>query len=153
MKKSHFLILLVALSLPYGPAWHLAAEPAEKRFRFPGGDAEAGREAFISLSCIRCHTVANGDLPTPNGIRRLDLTLGKEIRFVKNYEGLITAITNPKHVVTEQYRAILTKAEVQGSIEALMPDFTNDMSARQLMDIVAFLDEVYRKTLPDYGAR
>lgn len=34
-----------------------------------------------------------------------------------------------------------------------MPDLTNDMSARQLMDIVAFLDEVYRTALPDYGAR
>ena len=34
-----------------------------------------------------------------------------------------------------------------------MHDFTNDMSARQLMDIVAFLDEAYRKALPDYGAK
>ena len=32
-----------------------------------------------------------------------------------------------------------------------MPDLTKDMSVRQLMDIVAFLDEAYRKALPDYG--
>ena len=34
-----------------------------------------------------------------------------------------------------------------------MPDLTNDMSARQLMDIVAFLDEIYRNALPEYGGR
>ena len=93
------------------------------------------------------------ELPDPKGNRRLELTLANEIRFVKKYEDLITAITNPKHVVAEQYRAILTKAEVQGGIESLMPDFTNDMSARQLMDIVAFLDEAYRTALPAYGAK
>ena len=153
MKKSYLFALLVSLALGCGPVGHLAAEPAGKGFRFPGGDTEAGRTAFISLSCVKCHTVANVELPDLKGNRRLDLTLGKEIRFVKDYEGLVTAITSPKHVVTEQYRAILTKAEVQGSIEPLMPDFTNDMSARQLMDIVAFLDEVYRKELPEYSAK
>ena len=102
---------------------------------------------------MQCHSINKVELPDPKGNRRLELTLANEIRFVKNYEDLITAITSPKHVVTEQYRAILTKAEVQGSIEPLMPDFTNDMSARQLMDIVAFLDEVYRTALPAYGAK
>ena len=153
MKKSYLFVLLISLLFAYIPAGHLTAEPAGKSFRFPGGDSETGRTAFIGLSCVQCHTVANVDLPDLKGNRRLDLTLGKEIRFVKNYEGLITAITNPKHVVTEQYRAILTKAEVQGSIEPLMPDFTNDMSARQLIDIVAFLDEAYRKALPEYGTK
>ena len=153
MKNSLHLISFVALFFAFGSCWHLAAEPAGKGFRFPGGDAEAGREAFIGLSFVQCHTVAKVELPDLKGNRRLNLTLGKEIRFAKNYEALVTAITNPKHVVTEQYRAILTKAEVQGSIEPLMPDFTNDMSARQLMDIVAFLDEAYRKALPDYGAK
>lgn len=151
MKKSHLLTLFVPVILACGLAGHLAAEPSGKSFRFPGGEAEAGRESFIGLSCIQCHTISKVDLPDPKGNRRLELTLAKEIRFVKNYGDLITAITNPKHVVTEQYRSILSRAEVQGSIEPLMPDFTDDMSARQLMDIVAFLDEAYRKALPEYG--
>lgn len=130
-----------------------AADPAGKAFRFPGGEVEAGREAFTSLNCIQCHTVANVELTDPKGNRRLELMLAKEKRFVKSYEDLITAITNPKHVVTEQYRAILTDEELKGGIEPLMPDFTIDMSARQLMDLVAFLDAAYRGGLSGYDLK
>jgi L-cysteine S-thiosulfotransferase len=153
MKKPYLLSLLVLFALPL--IGLIAADPAPRPggFRFPGGDATDGRDSFIGLNCVQCHSINKVELPDPKGNRRLELTLANEIRFVKKYEDIITAITNPKHVVTEQYRAILTKAEVQGGIEPLMPDFTNDMSARQLMDIVAFLDEVYRKALPEYGAR
>ena len=71
---------------------------------------------------------------------------------MKRYEDIVLAITNPRHVVSERYRAILTDAEARGEIEPFMADLTNDMSARQLMDIVAFLDEVYSKALTDsYG--
>jgi L-cysteine S-thiosulfotransferase len=153
MKKPCLFLLLSFLALPL--IGLIAADPVKSApgFRFPGGDAEAGRQSFIGLNCVQCHSVNKVELPDPGGNRRLELTLANEIRFVKNYQDLITAITNPKHVVTEQYRAILTKAEVQGSIEPLMPDLTNDMSARQLMDLVAFLDEVYRESLPDYGTK
>ena len=153
MKKPCLLSLLFLLALPFFGLF--AADPATKGagYRFPGGDGVAGRESFIGLNCVQCHSINKVELPDPKGNRRLELTLANEIRFVKNYEDLITAITNPRHVVTEQYRAILSKAEIQGSIEPLMPDLTNDLSARQLMDIVAFLDKVYRNALPDYGAK
>ena len=119
-------------------------------FRFPGGDAEAGSEAFFRLNCVQCHTVKEAHFEEPKGKRRLDLKLAEEIRFVKSYEDLVVAITNPKHVVTEQYRAILSKEELVGGIESFMPDMTNDMSVRQLMDLVAFLDRVYAN-LEGYG--
>ena len=151
MKKSLLFCLLLsatALSIPFGLN---AADPVGKSFRFPGGEVEAGKQAFTSLNCIQCHTVANVELADPKGNRRLELMLAKEARFVKSYGDLVTAITNPKHVVTEQYSAILTNAELKGSIEPLMPDLTVDMSARQLMDLVAFLDEAYRGGLSGYG--
>jgi len=53
--------------------------------------------------------------------------------------------------VSEQYKAILTNSELSGEIEALMPDLTKDMSARQLVDLVAFLDRAYKGSLADYG--
>jgi hypothetical protein len=124
-----------------------------RAFRFPGGDAEAGREAFVSLNCVQCHSLAKTELPEPKGPRRLELALAAQVRFVKRYEDLVVAITNPRHVVTEQYRAILTSAEARGGIEPLMPDLTKDMSARQLMDLVAFLDGVYRAELKGYGGK
>lgn len=150
--KNLRLILLLPIVLASGLAGLFAAEPAENGFRFPGGDPEAGREAFIKLNCIQCHSVTNVDLGNLKAARRLELALASKLRFVKKTENIITAITNPKHVITQQYKDILSKTEQQGGIEPLMPDLTKDMSARQLMDIVAFLDEAYHKALPEYGA-
>ena len=150
MKKLR-LILLLPILLVSCLSGLVAAEPAEHGFRFPGGDPEAGREAFIKLNCIQCHSVTGADLGNLKSARRLELALASKLRFVKKTENIITAITNPKHVITQQYKDILSKTEQQGGIEPLMPDLTKDMSVRQLMDIVAFLDEAYRKALPEYG--
>jgi hypothetical protein len=148
MKKFSLLTLIVSLSFPLLWTSLGAAEPGV--FRFPGGEAEAGRDAFVSLSCIRCHTVAKAELPALKSMRRIELELAGQVRFVKRYEDLVIAITNPRHVVTEQYRAILTEAEASGGIEPVMPDFTHDMSARQLMDLTAFLDAAYRAAQESY---
>lgn len=150
MKKLRLLLILPIL-LVSGLAGLVAAEPAENGFRFPGGDPEAGREAFIKLNCIQCHSVAKVEMGDLKAARRLEFALAGKLRFVKKTEDIITAITNPKHVITQQYKDILSKTEQQGGIEPLMPDLTKDMSVRQLMDIVAFLDEAYRKSLPEYG--
>jgi sulfur-oxidizing protein SoxX len=146
MTTSRLLICLLITTLS-----GLHANPAEKGFRFPAGEAEAGREAFIKLNCIQCHSVAKTELPTAKPASRLQITLGSKLIGAKKYEDIIYAITNPKHFLTERYRDLLSKTELQGSIEPLMPDLTKDMSARQLMDIVTFLDSVYRKEQPEYG--
>ena len=153
MKNSLLFPLLLSSVIAFHPSRLNAADPVGKGFRFPGGNVEAGKEAFTSLNCIQCHTVANVELADPKGTLRLELMLAKETRFVKSYEDLIIAITNPKHVVAEQYRAILTNEELQGSIEPLMPDLTADMSARQLMDLVAFLDAAYHGALSGYDLK
>lgn len=123
---------------------------AEDGFRLPGGDVDAGSKAFYRLNCVQCHTVKDAHFEAPKGKRRLDLKLAEELRFVKKYEDLIIAISNPRHVVTEQYRAILSKDELAGGIESFMPDLTEDMSVRQLMDLVKFLDRAY-SGLEGYG--
>ena len=121
-----------------------------KGFRFPGGDAAEGKVVFERLNCNRCHQVKGIELAEPKGKRLLSLSLGKEIRFVKRYEDIITAISNPQHVVTKQYSSLLSQAEIDGEISAFMPDLTNDMSVRQLMDLVAFLDKIYSIDLEGY---
>lgn len=119
-------------------------------FRFRGGNPERGQKAFNSLNCIQCHTVKNVNVAAPQEKRRLNLQLASELRFVKRYEDLILAITSPRHVINEQYRAILTSAELQGEVEPLMPDLTDHMTAKQLMDLTAFLNQIYAKELPTY---
>ena len=149
-KIARIVTSLLALAVCCG-ASGLHAEPAEKGFRFPAGEAEAGREAFIKLNCVQCHSVAKTELPEVKATKRLEIALGSKLIGAKKYEDLVSAITNPKHFLTERYRDLLSKTEQQGAIEPLMPDLTKDMSARQLMDIVTFLDSVYRKEQPAYG--
>lgn len=145
IQQTFILLALTLSSIGVGVA------EESKGFRFPGGDSEFGREAFISLNCVQCHTVKGVLLPEPEGKRLLSLPLGEVPRFARRYEDLIIAITNPHHVVAEQYQAILSKAEVEGGIEPMMPELTEDMTARQLMDLVAFLNEVYESAQPDFG--
>jgi len=128
----------------------LSAEEDPKGFRFPGGDIESGMAAFQQLNCIQCHTVKGATLEEPKGERRLELPLAAELRFAKRYEDLIIAITNPRHVIQEQYRAILDRPELAGGIEPLMPSLAGDMSAQQLMDLVAFLHAAYSESLEGY---
>ncbi len=111
---------------------------------------ERGKITFADLQCVQCHRVAKAELPEPDGKRRLDLMIGQEPRFVKSYEDIITAITNPQHVVTEQYRSILTTPEQQGDIQSFMPNLKEGMTVQQLIDLVTFLDEHYSESNPEY---
>jgi sulfur-oxidizing protein SoxX len=142
---------LIAALVCIGTAASLPAEEEKAQgFRFPGGDAEAGIAAFHQLNCVQCHTVKGVALEEPKGERRLELVLAADRRFVERYEDLITAIVNPRHVIQEQYRAILDQPELAGGIEPMMPSLAGDMSAQQLMDLVAFLHAAYSDSVEGY---
>ncbi len=146
--KSITLVVVAALAFVLS-----GVEAEEKGFRLPGGDAESGRESFIRLRCHECHLLpgaAAGESGEATG--GISLALARDVRFVRRYEDLIIAITNPRHVVAEQYQEFLSQAEIRGEIESYMPDLTREMTVKQLLDLVAFLDEVYRDHLPGYGA-
>ncbi|MDF1815055.1 MAG: c-type cytochrome [Verrucomicrobiales bacterium] len=143
MRIVTFALLLLSILFPGGTGH-------SGEFRFKGGKPEAGKVAFERLNCIQCHQVNGVTLAEPKTKRILNLSLGKEIRFVKNYEDILTAITNPRHVVTEQYSGLLSKAELDGGIEAFMPNMIEDMSVVQLIDLAAFLDKVYSENLDEY---
>ncbi len=167
MKQNYpYILTTVLLALTLSPGFGVFHRPAHagpdepllpvnfvegKVFRFMGGDPARGKEVFAKLNCTQCHFVEGvDDLPDPKGKRRLNLSLAKEVRFVKRYEDIITAITNPRHVMNEQYKSILSKAELAGDVEPFMPDLSDFMSAKQLIDLVTFLDAVYDAQLPTY---
>jgi len=120
--------------------------------RLPVGDPDQGLKALVNLRCIHCHTIKNTPIQDGELGKRLDLTLGAELRFVRSYPDLITAITNPRHVVQKQYSQLLDPAQ-QAEAEPFMLDLTTTMTVRQLIDLVSFLDQIYAANLPTYKAR
>lgn len=124
-----------------------SAKPAS--FRFLGGDSDRGQVVFTQMDCVQCHSVKGSEVSQPDKAR-LQLQLGEEMRFVKRYEDLITAITNPRHVMNDQYRALLEQTPGGTDVEPFMPKFTESMTVQQLIDLVEFLDVSYQSQLPGY---
>jgi sulfur-oxidizing protein SoxX len=115
-------------------------------FGFPvdEGDVQAGRQAFIDHQCHRCHSVAGVRLPELAGASAPILELGGETTAVKTYAELMTSIINPNHVISERYREqLLLDAVVPLESPMPLPSLDN-MTVRQLIDLVAFLDSRYQ---------
>lgn len=114
-------------------------------FVFPAteGDIAAGRQAFIDHHCHECHSVSGVSLPELAGASDVMLELGGETSIVRSYGGLMTSIINPNHEISVAYRDQLSlTAEVPRESPMPMPHIDN-MTVRQLIDLVAFLDSRY----------
>jgi mono/diheme cytochrome c family protein len=114
-------------------------------FGFPidQGNIEAGRQAFIDHQCHQCHTIAGVRLPPLAGASGTMLELGGETTSVKSYAELMTSIINPNHAISERYREQqLLNAQLPVNSPMPTPQIDN-MTVRQLIDLVAFLDSRY----------
>lgn len=114
-------------------------------FGFPveQGDIDAGRQAFIDHQCHQCHSVAGVRFPTLAGAQAPLLELGGETVYVKSYADIMTSIINPDHRISERYR---DEQVLRGTIPVDTPMPTpqiDNMTVRQLIDLVAFLDSRY----------
>jgi mono/diheme cytochrome c family protein len=117
-------------------------------FGFPReeGNIAAGRQAFIDHQCQQCHSVADERLPELAGASRPMLELGGETTIVRSYAELMTSIINPNHAISEKYRdQLLLNAELPLDSPMPTPRIDN-MTVRQLIDLVAFLDSKYQLT-------
>ena len=112
-------------------------------FPIQQGDIDRGRQSFVDHRCHQCHSVSGVSLPALAGAGPLELELGGEIIAVRSYSDLMTSIINPNHVISEVYREqLLLDAVVP--LESPMPTPNLDnMTVRQLIDLVAFLDSRY----------
>ena len=79
--------------------------------------------------------------------REIHVVLGGEVTRVKTYGQLVTSVINPSHVVKVQYRGKYTDAEGK----SLMPDFSETMTVRQMIDIAEFLQSRYEVVIPDHA--
>jgi L-cysteine S-thiosulfotransferase len=122
-------------------------------FGFPvdQGDVDAGRAAFVDHQCHACHSVAGVDLPPLAGAPETMLELGGEMSLAMSYDALVTAIINPDHSISERYREQEVRT-VEIPLASPMPlPAIDNMTVRQLIDIVAFLDSRYAE-VEDYFA-
>lgn len=139
MQAKVAVLSLIVLTLAAGCAY-------TPMFGFPieQGDVQRGRQAFIDHQCHQCHSIADTRLPPLAGASPPILELGGQTTSIKTYAELMTSIINPDHVVSERYREQLV---LQGTIPADSPMPTphiDNMTVRQLIDMVAFLDARYQ---------
>lgn len=99
----------------------------------------------MSLQCQQCHTVAGMELPKPESPSAVQFELGGEVRKVKTYGELVTAIIQPQHIVSPEY---LEKMIGKQDAASPMPSFNDTMTVTQLTDIVTFLHAHYQKAPP-----
>ena len=108
---------------------------------------ERGRQAFSDLGCPACHRVVNLNLPSPTVQPAVPVVLGGEIDRKLSDAYLVTAMISPSHQL-----ALYPKEQVTSGGMSRMPNHTDKMSVRQMVDLVAFLQSRYieRPMLPTY---
>jgi len=107
------------------------------QFSLPAGNVEAGKAAFVDLKCYTCHTVEGVELPaaaSPSPVK-----LGGRKPLPPTTGDLSTDIIMPSSHFAEGYPA----SQVQEGAASKMPDFTSQITIRQLADLVAFLRSRY----------
>lgn len=104
----------------------------------PMGDPEAGRLIFTLYRCHACHRVSGSEGMTPPVSAHPGPELGV-FQANQNACQLVNSLISPSHIISEE--AI---ADSDGQLSP-MGDFTEIMTVRQLIDLVAYvksLDEV-----------
>lgn len=115
--------------------------------RLPEGNEEKGRQAFQDMKCHHCHNIAGIEMPKPTAAPESQFELGGEVRHVKSYGELVTAIIQPQHGIAPSYAAQANR-QIGGTTPSPMPSFNDSMNVSQLIDIVTFLHSCYRKAAP-----
>jgi mono/diheme cytochrome c family protein len=120
-----------------------------KGFVLPQGDAESGLQVFTDYKCFHCHSVPGREFPEPEFEAPFILDLGGQVYRVQDYGELLTAVTNPDHILSPKY-VNLQKQAGRDVAHTPMPDFSEQMTVAELIDLVEFLHAQYSKLEPKY---
>jgi mono/diheme cytochrome c family protein len=114
-------------------------------FRLPEGNAERGKALFLELKCNDCHQVVGTDIPGPGQSVIAPVRLGGELAYHRTDGELVTAIINPSHRLTRGY----PKEVVERDGKSRMRDYSDTLTVRELVDLVAFLQTTYTRVIPE----
>ncbi len=115
-------------------------------FRLPGGDATAGREAFLYMQCHQCHSIKGEQLAIIPGQDPPYFELGGPVTQVRTYGELVTSIINPTHKLATGY----AKDVVSDEGVSKMYLYNQHMTVQELIDIVMFLQPYYEVVVPEF---
>jgi len=133
--------LRLFLVLALGSIGIVMCGPPEKSssgFRLPDGDAARGQAAFVDLKCNACHRVQGLDLPAPIADPPVPVPLGGSVDYQPTDGKFVTSIINPSHKVGRYPEELVKSGD-----ESRMADYSDVMTVRQLVDLVAFLHSRY----------
>lgn len=106
-------------------------------FHLPAGDVAAGKAAVQAMQCFVCHEIVGSDFPPPHAQPPVLVSLGAATAR-QSREQLAESIIAPSHRVPEGVPSV-TSAGL-----SRMGDYSEVMTVRQLIDIVAYLQSVGR---------
>lgn len=123
----------------------ISEEKSPRGFALPEGDAQQGREDFVSLRCNACHEVAGleNELPRPVAQPLTDVKLGGLAMREPADGELVTSIINPSHGIYPAGE----KERITIDDKSRMANLNQAMTVQNLIDLVAFLHEHYQ-TVP-----
>jgi hypothetical protein len=142
------LLTFLAVCFAVGLAGCGEPQKSARGFHLPDGDPVRGKAAFVELKCNSCHAVSGVELEAPIA-EDVEVQLGGPTPYVRTDGSLVTAIVDPSHALAATYRP----QRVASRHVSPMGDFSEAMSVRELIDIVAFLQQQYEVYPPDLSGR
>ncbi len=128
-----FALIGVALTASSAPTPQV---PVGWQFTFPAGDAWAGEKVFVKMECFSCHKVAGRSFRRPDtGGVGPELSPG-HAKFPPEY--LAESILNRHKVIAgndDRYRG-------QDKRGSKMGDYSEIMTVRELLDVVAYVKSI-----------
>ena len=141
-------VLTIALMALFLSACSDDSKPV-KGFVLPDGDLVRGEQLFVEYKCHSCHTIPDKEFPETTVQAPFVLEIGGEVYRVKNYGELMTAVVNPDHIISGRYKVMLEQADRQAGLSP-MPEYSEEMTVAELIDLVAFLHAQYSRLQPNY---
>lgn len=107
------------------------------------GNVDRGKHAFVQLGCNNCHEVAGSDLSKPTEILPVPVVLGGMVSREVTDGWLVASIINPSHSFGRYPKDLMMVNN-----QSRMPSTADQMTVRQLTDIVEFLQRHYTVRQP-----
>jgi sulfur-oxidizing protein SoxX len=143
----HYRVLIGIIVVLVIGAGCSPSKTSARGFRLPDGDPKTGEIVYVDLGCNQCHSIPQLEILNDALGDSIEVALGGERTRVLTYGELVTSIINPSHRIARGYPL---GDVTRGDGMSRMRNYNEIMSVQELVDLVAFLQPLYKVTLPQY---